>query len=303
MHQIKYMEYSKTKFLMWTEVTVTIFWEKDSNEDIEGVFEIFRNLEEEFSRFRSESSLNNINNKRSWEVSETFIDILKKCKEIYSDTDGYFNPLINVSNLWYSKDFHSKQFEKKESEVNLEFEKIEISWNKINLKEWQNLDLGWIVKWYTVDKAREYLDKQWYKNYIVDAWGDIYTAWSNEEWGKIVVGIDSPFISNNIFATIEVENTAIATSGNYKRKWIIDNKEYTHIINPLTSNNNNEIISITLLTKNCYLGDAYATACIAMWVEKTLVFLEKYSIDGVIICTDKKTYMTEWMKQYNIIYI
>lgn len=339
------MAQSKNKRLMGTDIRITIFWEKDSNEDIERVFKIFHVLEEEFSRFKSESSLSLLNTKRTKEVSDTFIDVLKKCKEIYSDTNGYFNPLINVSNLWYSEDFHSKKFEKTESEVNLELENVEIKWKRITLQQWQNLDLGWIVKWYAVDKAREYLDNKGHENYIIDAWGDIYTAWSNEQWWKIIVGIDSPFISDNIFATIEVENTAIATSGTYKRKWKIEDQEYilnrqknqwnevflddwviptiwetestnkvkwlkisktveyNHIINPMTAMNNNEIISITLIGDNCYLSDAYATACIAMWLGKTLDFLKKNHMDGVIVCTNQKTYITEWMKKYNVQFI
>jgi len=96
-----------------------------------------------------------------------------------------------------------------------------------------------------------------------------------------------------LFATVELENTAIATSGTYKRKWTIDNQEYTHIINPLSSTNNMEISSITLIAEHCYLADAYATACIAMGVEKSLDFLKKKKIDGMIICADKKIYTTK----------
>jgi len=299
------MEHSKTKFLMGTDITITIFWKKDPNRDIEKVFDIFHNLEEEFSRFKSESSLSILNKKRTWEVSDTFINVLNKCKEIYSDTDFYFNPLINVRQLGYSNDFHSNEFKKEDSDlqVNLELEKVEIKGNTVSLQEGQNVDLWGIVKWYGVDKAKEHLDQAWYENYIVDAWGDIFTRWKNKEGGKIVVGIDSPYTRDSIFATIEVENTAIATSGNYKRKRTIENQEYTHIINPINSSNNKEIISITLVGDNCYLVDAYATACIAMGLEKTLEFIKKSHLDGVIMCNDKKVYTTQWMKKYNLQYI
>ena len=298
----EHMEQSKTKKIMWTEITITIFWTNDANQDIENVFNIFYDLEKEFSRFTSESSLSILNKKRTGEVSATFIDVLNKCKEIYSDTNFYFNPLINVRQLGYSKDFHSKQFKKEDTElqVNLELEKIEITWNRVKLQEGQNLDLGGIVKWYGVDKAKEYLHTRGYKRYIIDAGGDIYTSGSNESWGKIVVGIDSPYVKGNIFATIDVENIAIATSGNYKRKWTIADEEYNHIINPITSGNNNEIISITLIGDACYLIDAYATACIAMGLEKTLEFLKKNYVEGVIMCTNKKVYTTQWMKEYTL---
>jgi len=299
------MEYSKTKKLMGTEITITIFSEKDPNQDIEKVFDIFHDLEEEFSRFKSESSLSVLNKKRTYEVSDTFIDVLKKCKKLYTDTDFYFNPLINVRQLGYSNDFHSKQFKKEDTElhVNLQLEKLEIQGNTVSLYEGQNLDLGGIVKWYGVDKAKTYLDKAGYENYIVDAGGDIYTAGKNETGGKMVVGIDSPYTKGNIFATIDVENIAIATSGNYKRKRTIENKEYNHIINPITTENNNEIVSIALITDTCYLADAYATACIAMGLEKTLAFLKKNHIEGVIMCSNKKAYMTKWMEKYNVAFI
>lgn len=295
------MEYAKMEFLMGTEITITIFWKENPDRDIQQVFGIFRDLEEEFSRFKSASSLSQLNTKRTKEVSNTFIDVLQKCKKIYTDTNFYFNPLVNVRQLGYSKDFHSNEFKKEDTELktNVELDIITIKENIVTLQEGQNLDLWGIVKWYWVDKAKEYLDKKWYKNYIIDAWGDIHTAWVNEQWKKMVVWIDNPFTKGNILATMEIENKAIATSGSYKRKWNIENQEYNHIINPLTSENNNEIISITLIDDNSYLVDAYATACIAMGLEKTLDFLKKRKIDGLVICTNKKIYTTG-MKKYNL---
>ncbi len=302
------MIYNKSKKIMWTEITITIFWTDNSNQDIENIFAIFYSLELEFSRFLWDSSLSKLNIHRKLEVSDIFIDVLKKSKQIYTDTNWYFNPLINLKQLWYSSDFYINNFKQEDTdtEVNLDFDKLEIIWNKVSLQPWQNLDLWGIVKWCAVDIAKEYLDNKWYKNYIVDAWGDIFTSWSNENWWKIIVGIDSPFIKDQIFATLELENKAIATSGIYKRKWNIDlgpnngNKEFNHIINPISWINNNEIISITLISDHCYLVDWYATACIAMWKQQTLNFLDKNNIDWIIICTDQTIHITDWMKKYNI---
>jgi FAD:protein FMN transferase len=57
---------------------------------------------------------------------------------------------------------------------------------------------------------------------------------------------------------------AVSTSGTYKRRWSIDNDYYHHILSPETNSNNNEIISLTIVSDKCYIVDAYATACIAM---------------------------------------
>jgi thiamine biosynthesis lipoprotein len=187
--------------------------------------------------------------------------------------------------------------------VNLAFETVEIIGNHITLQEWQQLDLWWIVKWYAVDRARDLLLSLWYTDFIVDAGGDIYTAGLTDVKQKVVVGIDSPFVSGNLFATLQLQDKAIATSWTYKRKWTIDKESFHHIINPLTSTNTNEIISISLIADQCYLADAYATACIAMGLEKTLAFLKKQNIEGLIMCSDKKVYMTSGMKKYEIRYI
>jgi thiamine biosynthesis lipoprotein ApbE len=60
----------------------------------------------------------------------------------------------------------------------------------------------------------------------------------------------------------------------------------------MTTENNNEIISITLIAETCYIADAYATACIAMGLKKTLEFLRKNHVEGLIMCTNKKIYAT-----------
>lgn len=294
------MEYTKTKFLMGTEITVTIFETQNSITDIEDVFNIFQSLEKEFSRFREDSSLSLLNSKRTLDVSDRFIDVFKKCKEIYADTNWYFNPLIDVKHIGYSTDFHRNEFKKTERKINLNLETIAITWNTISLQEDQNLDLWGIVKGYAVDRAREYLENKWYTNYIIDAGGDIYICGKDNDEKKILIGIDSPFIKGDIFATLEAENTAIATSWTYKRKRAIEGQEYNHILNPLTWKNNNEIISITLIRDDCYLADAYATACIAMWTKQTLEFLKKNNIDGIIICNNKERFSTKGMEKYEV---
>lgn len=220
---------------------------------------------------------------------------------MYKDSHGYFNPLINLAHIWYSKSFDLNQFIKEEQDdINIDFDTVQIEGNTVTLQENQILDLWWIVKWYAVDLARKQLDKKWYTDYIINAWWDIYCAGHTETGQKMLVGIDSPTTPDILIATVELHNTAIATSGNYKRKRTIDNTEYTHIVNPLTGENNREINSITLIADDCYIADAYATVCIAMWLEKALPFLKEKHIEWLIVCADGNIYQTDWMHRYNL---
>ncbi|MCX6822849.1 MAG: FAD:protein FMN transferase [candidate division SR1 bacterium] len=282
------MQWQQTKHLMGTEVTITIFGDKDVHHDIDKVFQLFQDMETEFSRFQENSSLSKLNEDRTGMVSERFLEVLGLCKTLYTETGGYFNPLINVRQLGYSADFHSHAFKKEDLdlEINLDFETVEIVGNQVTLQQGQQLDLGGIVKGYAVDQAKNFLKSIGYTDFIIDAGGDIFCSGLTDTKQKIVVGIDSPFVSGNLFATLQLQDKAIATSGTYRRKRTIDQESFHHIINPLTSDNPSEIISISLIAEHCYFADAYATACIAMGLEKTLAFLKKQSIDGLIMCSD-----------------
>lgn len=294
------MKYTKTKFLMWTDISITIISNKNPLQDIYDSFALFYSLEQEFSRFSKTSDLVLLNEEKTLEVSDRFIDVFKKSYDIYNQTNHFFNPLVNIKNIWYSTDFWKWIFEKTNLEVNLDLDKVSVIWNFLTLKENQNLDLGGIVKWYWVDLVSDFLKEKWYSDFIINAWWDIYLYWNNSAWKTPVVWIDSPFNNNELFATLEIKNKSISTSGTYKRKWELSNEKYHHILTPETNTNNNEIISITLISDKCYISDSYATACIAMGIEKSLVFLQEKNIDWFLIWSDWNIYQTKNLSSYNI---
>lgn len=294
------MKYTKTKFLMWTDISITIISNKNPLQDIYDAFSLFYSLEQEFSRFSKTSDLALLNEEKTLEVSDRFIDVFKKSYDVYNQSNHFFNPLVNIKNIWYSTDFWKWIFEKTNLEVNLDLDKVSVIWNFLTLKENQNLDLGWIVKWYWVDLVSDFLKEKWYSDFIINAWWDIYLYWNNSAWKTPVVWIDSPFNSNELFATLEIKDKSISTSGTYKRKWELENEKYHHILTPETNTNNNEIISITLISDKCFISDSYATACIAMWIEKSLVFLQEKNIDWFLIWSDWNIYQTKNLSSYNI---
>lgn len=294
------MKYSKTRFLMWTDITITINSNKNPLQDIYDGFSIFYSLENEFSRFSDKSDLSLLNISKTLELSDRFIEVLNLSYDIYNKTNKYFNPLVNVKNIWYSSDFKKWVFEKTNDDINLDFDKVAIIWNFVTLKNDQNLDLWWIVKGYCVDLVSDFLHGKWYNDFIINAGWDIFLSGNNTYWKTPIVWIDSPFNTAEIFATIEIKDKSVSTSWTYKRKWELDNEKYHHILTPDTNKNNNEIISITLISDKCYVSDSYATACIAMWIEKSLEFLKNENIDWFIIWGDWNIYQTNNMSHYNL---
>ena len=274
--------YQREERRMWTEVTITIFWDIYDVEDIDYAFGVFGSLEQEFSRFDPTSSLSQLNIQKRTLVSNTFIDVLRLSKEFYKESNGYFNPLIDLKGIWYSRDFQTKEFVKEPGGSNLDLEQVMIEGNQVTLRSDQVLDLWGIVKGYAVDRVKDFLESKGYKNYIIDAGGDIFCAWVDDHGGPLVVGIDSPY-DDTLRETASLSDQAICTSGTYKRKRTIDGEEHHHIINPHTWQNPDDIISITIIAQSCCTADVFATACIAMWREKAALFLEQRWLKSIVI--------------------
>jgi thiamine biosynthesis lipoprotein len=291
------MQYHKKAHLMWTDIEITIVSDKNPQKYLYNCFWIIYSLELEFSRFLSDSILSKLNNEKFFEVSDTFIDVLNKSKELHMITNWYFNPLVNISRIWYSSTFENNDFEKKLLWDNTNLDDVKILWNLVTLANNQNVDFWWIVKGYSVDLVADYLQKNWFNDFIINAWWDIYLSWNNH-WQKWVVWIDNPTNNKEVFATLELENMSVSTSWSYKRNWKIWDESFHHILDPINGKNNNQIISITIISERTYLSDSYATACFNMWIEKSLEFLEKNKIDWVIVWSDWQVYHSVWVGKF-----
>lgn len=228
------MQHSKTRKLLGTLIEITIISDDTTAPDrIEYVFDYFWSIEQEFSRFRPDSSLSRLNRDKIAQVSSRFITLMKLCKQRYEETDGLFNPLVQVARLGYSHSFDDGNFEQIKSIADTDFSKVLIGTDRISIGEHQSLDFGGIAKGYAVDMAAAILLAFGYDNFFVNAGGDIYTHGMNNSGEPWVIGIENPF-TLSIDTSLILKNTAIATSGRYKRNWNIEGRNYHHLVNPLS---------------------------------------------------------------------
>jgi thiamine biosynthesis lipoprotein len=78
----------------------------------------------------------------------------------------------------------------------------------------------------------------------------------------------------------------MATSGNYRKFYYKDGKRYAHTIDPrIGTPVQHNILSATVIAKDCTTADAYATAFMVMGLEKAKAFCEKHpELDAYFIC-------------------
>jgi len=186
------------------------------------------------------------------------------------------------------------------------FEKVSLNNRSVKLNKGMYLDFNAIAKGYCVDLLSNALKENNISNHLIEIGGEMYASGinniTNSRWK---VGISDPLKPDNTRQKIFLKNTALASSGNY-RKFLIDPEtgiKIVHTINPNNgSANQTNVLASSVIAENCMTADAYATAFMAMPLEKSMDLINADdSLDGMIIYFDSnneiQTYYSQGFKQ------
>ncbi|MBK9254424.1 MAG: FAD:protein FMN transferase [Saprospiraceae bacterium] len=221
-----------------------------------------------------------------------FIPVFEKSKEVFRKTEGYFDPsimpLVNYYGFGYTekkKVVEADTAKIKELLKLLQFDKVSIFEDSIQqiciLKEIPNvqLDFSALAKGYGVDIIAEFLEKKNIRNYLVEIGGEVRALGLNDKGKEWVIGINKPSESatpEDIELPLKISNRAVATSGNYRNVYESKGQQFAHIIDPKTGfSRQTDILSATVIAKDCMTADAYATAFMVMGMEKSLELIEQ----------------------------
>ena len=155
------------------------------------------------------------------------------------------------------------------------------------LKEGVKIDLGAIAKGYAVDRAIRKIRELRVKSCLIDAGGDIYCL-GNKEGDLWQVGIRHPRKKNEIMDIIKLESKAVATSGDYEQMFILNDKRYSHIIDPKTGYPADKgIISVTVIAPYCLTADALATSIFVLGKNKGMDLVNYYGNSEALIYNEE----------------
>lgn len=239
-------------------------------------------------------------------VSAETAELFGISERVYRETDGLFDPSVYyLTEYWgfgnYGKDSGICRSKEKSDEeaveellktVNFEgaelYEKedgyylrknataVDYEGKKLGLR----LDFGGIGKGFAADKAAEFLGNSGYSGGYVSLGGSSIAVFGNpaEKSGEITVNIVNPRAKetgSNYYASTELKDTGISSSGDYERFFVEDGRRYCHIINPKTGFpiSGGGIMS-TVVGRNSAYGDALATVLLCMDEEKALSFVK-----------------------------
>jgi len=127
------------------------------------------------------------------------------------------------------------------------------------------LDLGGIAKGYGVDRAVTALRERGVERGLVNVGGDLYALGTSEDGDAWRVGIRSPDDPNALAGRIDVQDQAVATSGDYERYFRHEGRIFHHLLDPDTAApRTTDRHSVSVVAATCIDADAAATAAFGL---------------------------------------
>jgi thiamine biosynthesis lipoprotein len=161
------------------------------------------------------------------------------------------------------------------------------------------LDLGGIAKGYSVDKAVEVMRRKGAIGGMVDSGGNIRCF--GKPIGKEVwlIGLQNPKAvrpemalpesqgivgAEQVLMVLKLTDSAVATSGDYRRFAMVAGKKVSHIIDTNTATGASKLSSDTIIAKTAIEADALSTAVNVLGAEKGLALIESLpGVEAIII--------------------
>ncbi len=155
-------------------------------------------------------------------------------------------------------------------------------------KAGMKLGLGGVAKGWAVDQAVAALRALGFKDFFVQAGGDLYAAGSREghPWR---VGIRDPRgPEDQYFARIELSDAAFSTSGDYERFFIADGKRYHHLIDPRTCHPARASRSATVLARTATEAEFLTKAAFILGGLPALDLVASWGASVVLVTEDNR---------------
>ena len=274
--------------------------------EIDSIFSMFDNS---LSTYIDNSTISKVNNGENIELDNLFIDVFNKSKVIYNKTGGMFDPSIGNLLEYYGFGPDKTINEINSNEIllilqSVGFDKVSIVNNKlVKQNQFTKLDFNAIAKGYAVDIVGEMLESNGVNDYMINIGGEIRSMGKNhfkDSFWKIGIENPEPKKQDDIISKkVKLNNVSIASSGNY-RNYRVDPKtgiKYVHTINPLNGKSQqSNILSASVISKSCFVADAYATAMMVGNLDYIINLTENNDeIESLIIYFDSNNNLSEYI--------
>lgn len=271
-------------------------------------------VNQSLSPFSKESVITHINQNTDLTADSLFTYVFQLAKQISEETHGAFDitvaPLVNAWGFGFKNATQIDSLTIDSIRQFVGIDKVRMENGKV-IKDDPRLmlDCSAIAKGFGVDCVARLFDRKGIKNYMIDIGGELVMKGENAQMNTWHIGINKPIddslaVNQELQTILEISNAGMATSGNYRNFYYKDGKKYAHTIDPRTGYPvQHNILSSTVVAKDCATADAYATSFMVLGLDSAKAVCNAHpELDAYFIYSkdngETGVYFTEGMKKY-----
>ena len=325
-------KFSAYYFDFFDTATTIIGYEKSKEDfdavcaEIESLLMEYHRLFTIYNRYEGFNNLVTVNDVEDGKhntvtVDRRIIDMLLFAKDMYNTTDGKVNIAMgSVLSIWHL--YRNEGLNDPSAAELPPIEKLRQASEHTDINDLiideenctvyiadplMKLDVGAIAKGYAVERVAEYLIEKGVTDYILNVGGNIRTIGNaGKEDNPFKVGIENPDTENEEKPYIEylkVSGLSVVTSGSYQRYYVVNGENYHHIIDPETLMPGTKYRSVSVLTDDSGIGDAFSTALFLMSYEDGLALVEKTdNVEAMWVMPDGEQRYSSGFRDYTFDY-
>ena len=274
----------------------------------EDVFAEFERLENLMSVWRPGSDIQRLNQAaglRPVHTSAEVRDVLKTARQVSEWTGGKFDVTFGaLSGLW--------KFDHDQDNVVPDMDEVRRRLPLIDYRAVQIDDaagtvflarkgmfahLGGIGKGYAIDRGADILRRRGFRDFMIQAGGDIYVAGLRDgrPWR---LGIQDPRgPANHSFAELDLSDGTFSTSGDYERFFMKDGRRYHHILDPAVGEPARLSRSVTIVANRGVIADGLSTGVFILGPSAGMALVERLpDVEGVIVSAKNEVLISSGLR-------
>lgn len=261
-----------------------------------------------FNRFDDTSELSRINRSHGQpvDVDPELATLIATALAYCEASDGLFDITMGaVTQLWDIKHHIVPDDDDiKRALTHVGWQQVHVNGTRVQLDDPEGaIELGGIAKGYIADRIVDILKAHCIEHAIVNLGGNVVVLGGRPDGTPWKVGLRNPSPTNGIFdehafATVDIANGSVVTSGIYERTFEHNGMRYHHILDPRTGHPSmSDLVSATVISPTSIDGDGYSTALVIMGADAAFKWAAEHpqlelilvNTSGTVLCTPNLT--------------
>ena len=270
--------------------------------EIEATLERYHKLLDIYDEYDGTVNLATLNRLagQGWiEVEEELVEFLLYAKDVHAITGGEVNVAMGaVLSIWHEyreagESVPTADMLTAASEhINIDSLEIDAESKRVRITDPQtSLDAGALAKGYVAAVIRAELEADGVSGYVLDLGGNLCVVGTKPDGSGWSTGVQSPD-GYGYAHRFTLSDASAVTSGNYERFYIVDGKLYHHIIDRDSLMPAEGYSSVTVITGEDALADAFSTSLFCMSYEEGCALLSRIPDARCVWVTDSGEVLT-----------